>query len=91
MGLEGQRADRKATKLVNVPLFQLQNGRAKVPDFVQLSSGCRESYVPTSEPNQARPDERSYRCYNSVAFPGVAGGRIAGAGDNCRLLVSDAL
>ena len=39
MGLEGQRADDSAVKLVNVPSFQLQKGRAKVPDLlVRLSS-----------------------------------------------------
>ena len=38
VGLEGQHADGSSTSLVNAPPFQLQNGRAKVPDFVRLSS-----------------------------------------------------
>jgi Flp pilus assembly protein TadD len=37
VGLEGQRADGSAIKLVNAPSFWLQNASAKVPDLVQLS------------------------------------------------------
>ena len=37
------------SKLVNVVLCQLQNGRAKVPDFVRLSNNFGECYAPTSD------------------------------------------
>ena len=37
------------TRLVNVLLYQLQNGRAKVPDFLRLSINFVECYAPTSD------------------------------------------
>ena len=89
MGLEGQRADGSATRLVNAPSSQLQNGRAKVPDLLRLSSKLGESYAQTSDQIPTRPDEGSYPCYGSAAFSGVADGRIAGVGDDCPLLAGD--
>jgi hypothetical protein len=81
----------RATKLVNVPLCQLQNGSAKVPGFLRLSNDFGESDAPTSHQIQTRPDQGSYPWDGSVAFPGVAGGSIAGAGDHCAVLAGDAM
>ncbi len=54
----------------------------------ELSNNLGESYAPTGDQTQARPDERSCAGEGSAAFAGVADGRIAAAGDNSRLLAS---
>ena len=56
------------------------------------SCGCSnlgESYAQTSDQIQTRADEGIRPCHGSVAFSGVADGRIAGAGDDCPLLAGD--
>jgi tetratricopeptide (TPR) repeat protein len=60
VGLEGQRAAGSATKLVNVPLFQLHNGRAEVPDLPRLSNAMRRPVTkskpaPTARAAQPNP------------------------------------
>jgi hypothetical protein len=57
--LEAYRADGHATGLVNAPSFQLQNGRAEVPDFLPLSDSFGKCYEATSDKSQTRPDEGS--------------------------------
>ena len=89
MGLEGQRADGSATTLVNAPSFQLQDGRAKVPERLRLSIHLEQSCAPTNDQVQTRTNDGSYSCYSSPAFSGVADGRIAGAGDDCPVLAGD--
>ena len=77
MGLEGQRADGRAIKLVNAPSFQLQDGRAKVPNLLRLTGNFGQSCAQTSGQIQIHTDV-------GIRFPGVAGS-AAGDGYNRRL------
>jgi hypothetical protein len=78
-------------RLVNAPSFQLQNGRAKVPDLLQLSHNSRDSYAPTCGQIQTRRNEASQPGEGVAASSSVADGRIAGAGDDGPILASDAV
>ena len=77
------------TKLVKVPRCQLQNGRAKVPDFLRLSNSSGQSYAPTSDPSQARPAAGSWPSEGRAAFAGVGDGSLVGAVDDCPVLADN--
>jgi tetratricopeptide (TPR) repeat protein len=64
-----------------MPPCTLNHGRAEVPNFLGLSNNSAESYAPTGDQSQTRPDAGSYPDHGAAAFARVADSRIVGAGD----------
>ena len=64
-------------------------GFAGVRRCRQPLSYCAKRYAPTSDPSQVRPNEGSFPGDGVAAFAGLVDRRIAGPGDNRRLLASD--